>query len=417
MSRTLRKVQNTFKKTLDVNFFESVELTGIVQNINDNIFTIKIADDKIIECQSNKPVTELKKNETVFVEGWFKADTKNVIRLYLQLKYYCVISEKEIFQKFLKDYDRLVKALTTKSKFQNIIKCLEQKPLPKMIYNVALIVMPGNETHAENFKISFQDKCLGKLYVYYLKNQAGAVEEALKFFNKYHCIDLICLLTDQISTNDIKLLSTITCVKYMLRRKEHPYIMSIIKTENSSKTDSSMILPLSAILSNGISKNIDTCTNTIHNIQFRFKDHIEKKLELGKNKLIEKIDKEKRKIMDLELELSNILGISLSSISSNTNVDKFEKVKSLLNKNLDQEMNNLLTIKNFITENIVEDERVQFYYPIIIQSEKNILVGKTTTNKDFDKIHKNVPNYTTTINDTFSNTLDNSSNNTSDNTF
>lgn len=390
MSKILRKVQNILKESLADNFNKSIKLTGIIQNIilNDNIFIVKTTDNteynKIIECHTNEPINNLKIGDTIFAEGFIKINTETNISIYLQLKYYCILSKKQIFENFIKHYDRLKHVLVTK--YKNAIKRLEPKILPKMIYNTALLVMPENESHVENFKICFQEKCLGKLYVYHVKNKEGAVEEALKFFNKYHYIDLICLLTDQININDVKLLSTVTCVKYMLNRKEHPYIISIVKNYESVKNDPEKLIPLTALLSNANTTNIDSCTELIHNIQFRFKNYIEEKLEFGKNKLIKKMNNEKENILKLESELSKKLGSSLSNISNPSNLNKLEKIKNILSKKLEQEMNSLLIIKNYITENIVEDERVQYYYPIVIQSEKNTLVGKKTTNKDFQNI-------------------------------
>lgn len=409
MSKILKKVHSALKKTLQDNFADPIKLIGDIQSININekyiiIKTKNISEyNKIIECHTTESISNLKIGDLIFMEGWFKTDNENIVKIYLQIKYFYLLSEKEIYQQFLKNYNRLNKALTEEYNFQCAIKRLGPKQFPKMINNIALIVMPENEKHIEDFKISFQEKCIGKLYVYRLKDKEGSIEEALKFFKKYHYIDLICLLTDQISIKDVKLLSSKECIKYMLNRKEHPYIISIANQETHETFGTrTSLYPLSALLSNKVLNSINKCTDLIHKIQFSFKKQIETKLEFGKQKLLEKIDKEKIKMTNLESELSNVLGMSLNMTEYDNNNNgndnnKFGQIKNLLIRKLDDEMKNLLMMKNSIMENIIEDDRLQYCHQLVFQSEKNTLDGRIMTKKDFEKMSKNVFDNTSTL--------------------
>ena len=146
-------------------------------------------------------------------------------------------------------YNKLSKFLTNDKVCKYMISEMTPKYPPKMFYNIALIALPDDDENIENFKILFQEKCNGKLYVYRLKN--NSLQSALEYFKKYHNIDLICLLTNKLNLKNIYELSSRTNVKYMINRKNVPYIISIISSHIKT-------IPLTMTLSNKVI-NINEC--------------------------------------------------------------------------------------------------------------------------------------------------------------
>src|SRR5690606_982278 len=150
---------------------------------------------------------------------------------------------------------------------------------PTIINNIGLIVMPEDENNIENFKVAFQEKCRGKLFIYRIRyeNMESDLLFAFDFFKKYHYIDLICLLTNQLTTNNICSLSSKNIVKYMLNRKNVPYVISIISLNKVNST----MQPLTVMLSNEEIENINNCINYIHNIQFSLRKKIDEGIKTG----------------------------------------------------------------------------------------------------------------------------------------
>ncbi len=108
---------------------------------------------------------------------------------------------------------------------KNKIGINKKKNLPENIRNVALIVMPGNESY-KNFMAMYREKCLGNLYIYHVNDSEDDIIKPISLFEEYHYIDIICIMTDD-SYDNINLLSSSDVAKYILNRKSGTYILTI----------------------------------------------------------------------------------------------------------------------------------------------------------------------------------------------
>nr|AEX62740.1 hypothetical protein mv_R535 [Moumouvirus Monve] len=92
----------------------------------------------------------------------------------------------------------------------------------------------------------------------------------LEYFKKYHNIDVIYLLNDNISIKDVCNLSTTLVTKFLLNRKEYPYIVSILPSDYTL----SNVKPLSAILSNACYYDNESALALLKDVQLSYSNKI-----------------------------------------------------------------------------------------------------------------------------------------------
>lgn len=126
---------------------------------------------------------------------------------------------------------------------------------------------------------------MGNVYIYYISenNIELTLISGLEYFKKYHNIDVIYLLNNDISIKDVCNLSTTLVTKFLLNRKEFPYIVSILPSDYPL----SNIKPLSAILSNTCYYDNESALKLVTDAQSSYFNKIntahEKSIEILKN--------------------------------------------------------------------------------------------------------------------------------------
>jgi len=380
MPKDLSKIHQKLLESINVGFKKAIEIDAIIEtiNIDHQFFTIKTEDNsKIIECHTQEDLSQAKPGERIRLKGWMRLHPNNTGKVYLLLEYFYAISEKEKYTTAIDFYSRLNKALSA-NKYQNIIKKITTIEPPKKINNVALIVMPNNDLNIENFKVTFQNSCYGQLYVYHLKNDNDGnfyLTNALEFFKKYHDIDLICLLTNQLTIGNICELSSKNNVRYMLNRKDGPYIISIVTTN----TDKNTAEPLTAMLSNKKISGINATICFIHDIQSTFRKQLDDGIKLGTNILERIIESKDKKLFELQVCMSEFYD------PKNINNNKYlpiDKLKDLLDKHLTKEKMHLQNIQQMIMKNIITHSVLQKYYPMFIEAEQKALKKNSEIKKN-----------------------------------
>lgn len=364
----LTKIRDRLAKTIHVNFVKPVEICAVVRSINIEEKTLIIESDdqnQMIECHTRENLTQLKQNDQIIVKGLIRLHPTDVGKILLLVDHLYTIKEEEKYANAIDIYGRLMTTLLNE-KCKTIVNKLAFMVPPKVISNVALLVLQDNDQNIENFKTAFQEKCSGKLFIYHLKNGEleSSIKGALEYFKKYHDIDLICLLTNQLTLGNICELSSKDNVKYMLNRKKVPYVISIMGNEKMPME------PLTAMLSNKKVVGIFECVEFIHNIQSSFQNEINKGIMTGTNKLKQILEKYRKKLFNLQMCMAELSDPRFTSKKSNHSLDE---LKNVLVQKLDKEKNLLYNTQGVIMKSIIDDPRmVGFAYPMIMESESNI---------------------------------------------
>ena len=370
MSKDLSRLNKRIQKSFEVNFSKPQEIDATINSVNigEKIFIVKSHDDNCkIECRTNTDITKIKIGDDVTMKGWLKF-YPNTSKIYFMAEYIYVTTEKQKYSSAINTYQKLRDVLNNKKCQVKINKITSHKP-PMMVYNIGLIVLPDDEENLTNFKIAFQERCCGKLFIYHLTNEKLAVSlgTALEYFKKYHSIDLICLLTNQPTLKSICDLSSQTNIRYMFSRTNVPFVLSVL-TNNEDKIE---MTPLSAVLSNTRINGITNCIDYIHNIQSSYRKQLDSGIEIGTSVLQQIIENNKKKLFEYRLCIAELIN-SKSSINMPGFVTPVEKLKDLLIKRLQRERFLLYNKKIAIMKNIIEDERLQTPINMFIASEKKI---------------------------------------------
>jgi hypothetical protein len=383
MSKDLSRLHKRVQKSFDANFSKPQKIDGIISfiDINEKIFSIRSSnDDYKMDCRTSEDLTKLKIGDEITMKGWLKF-YPSTGKMYFIAEYIFVVSEKKKYSTAINTYNKL-KDILNNNEYQNTISKITPVKPPKMIYNIGLIVLSDDEENIMNFKISFQEKCVGKLFIYRLKNEtlATSLGKAIEYFKKYHDIDLICLLTNNVTgLKSVCDLSSKTNVSYLISRRNVPFIISVSPHKNKNMSE-----PLNIILSNAKVEGISACTEYIHNIQSSFRKQVEDSIQNGINTLNQLVGKYRKKVFDCKLYINELLDPRFSTICSGI-AKPSEKLKDLLNKRLSREIILLYNKKNAIIKHLLEDDRVVHIFQKIIESEEKKLnsLGSLRTQNGF----------------------------------
>lgn len=389
MSEDLTRIHNRLLKTIEANFSKPIKIDAIVESVNnsDHCFTIRAQNsDKIIECQTNEheDLTKLNPGNNVIINGMLRLDPTNTGKVYFAVQYLYLVSEKDKFAHTFNMCNRFSDALNN-DRFKTIIKKIEPKFPPTIIRNIGLITIstvPGDDQNIENFKTAFQEKCVGQLFIFRLKNEnmSSHLQPAFEYFKKYHEIDLICLLTNKVTTNIICSLSSKDNIKYMLYRKSVPYVISVVSgiDDEPMMQQIQQMHPLTVLLSNKKIEGIDNCINFIHETQSFSRKQLDQGIRQGTNILEKMVENQRKKLFDLKIYMTKLSDYRfLPKINDSTISMPPEKLKKLLIAKLVQVKDMLHNTQIAISKHIIEDAHVQKMYRSMDELEK-----RTTRNNN-----------------------------------
>jgi hypothetical protein len=366
MSKDLSKIYTRLQKAVCANFSQVLVIEGTIETINNNehFFVIRSLDGtNTIECRTNEDLSKFKDRDAITVKGWLRLYPNSPCKMYIAVEYLYPISEKQKYDNAFIIYKCLLKTLHT-NKCQEIIKDFVLMAPPQVVNNVGLVVLPDNDNNLENFIKIFKEKCLGNLFIFRLRNGTvdSSLEIALEYFKKYHNVDLICLLTNQLTFKHVCDLSSKNNVKFMINRKKFPYIVSIV----SSNKEQITMEPLTVILSNTKFDSIFGCIDFIQEIQMSFKKQLETGIICGTNILRQLLDNEKKKLFDHKIRMAELID---PRCMVNINSSIFDKLKFLIVQKMNYERNNLHHMKTILMKNILDDPRVQHFFDAMIKTE------------------------------------------------
>ncbi|AYV85395.1 MAG: hypothetical protein Satyrvirus14_11 [Satyrvirus sp.] len=390
--RNVTYIMDRLSKVVDINFKKPISLCGsVVKIVDNNIFAV---EDKgtVLECRVQNQTCDVNIGDEVQLEGYLKVGPGGAVptnKLYFDVIECHKTDEETNNKKELLVYKKLNSALVNE-KCKKIIDKLVSRKSPIMVSNIGLIAMPDDNISVENFKTTFQEKCIGNLFIYYLKKEdiKFSLKTGIEYFKKYHDINLICLLTSNLTIRNTYDMSCQENVIYLLNRKNYPYIVSVINgTQNN-------LVPLTAILSNKTVNGINGCTDFIQKIQLSFKTNIHENIYKG-NKLLEQItEKYRRKLFSYQIFHNEFFDQKFLT-KINHHKSPFEKLKELVINRLAKEKLILCNINVMVMKKIIDDDRMKQIYPLLIDSEKRVATEKNRTQNAEKKIENKIDNNST----------------------
>lgn len=349
-------------KINDLNFDKPVIVSGYVTNLRTDCFVLS-NENNSIRCTMPSDM-EILQDDILEVEGMLTFDLEDG---------YCISSKiiyktdnHDIIKKSLKVYKKIARNLETE-KTKKVINVFINRPFPKYVYNIGLIA--ATDAALQSFKIIFQEKCKGTLRIVKLDPKSLSTSEYLAFFNKYHNIDLIILLTTGLTFNQILKISCAENIKYMINRKNHPYIMSI--TDNVDEP------VLTDHITNSKVNTIAEACDIISSSQKSISSKIDLAMDLVKNKMRGCLDQLRHEYNYYKMTECDIFADCNVQIVNN----KIITLKSLLIAKLRLVNNMILDHHNKILLDIVDDERVQHIIDTLVRSEDKIHPIQSTLNR------------------------------------
>lgn len=309
-------------------------------NINTSQIIVK-SDLYIFDCVTSLNISELDPGDKIIIQ--FKLIPKSISIMEIQplILFFCNYSEYDDVSK------RYILHNKTQFKLNNSTpNNVLRKPLPKILYRIGLIVLDTHTTILDTFKSKFKSNCFGKLFIYKVKsfdNTAVDFINAINYFNKYHEIDLICILTETLELEHLFYLSSKYVLKNFKYNKTHTISVSYQNGILSNSTDYSILI------SYGVRKlSIDKTMDIIHKIQFQYQKKIDDAILNGNDLFGKIIDAHLNYIAEFESDVGKL----------NTGGIKFMD-KSIDIKNIDDDSvinnveNNINNIDEFIE--IIDD--------------------------------------------------------------
>ena len=338
------KITSKIEKVLNANFKTPITFNGPVEEKGDNFFVVKG-----MECHCHTKVDSLEVGDNVRVSGFitFKSFNKIVVRVDI---FYIMNPESD---DNLKKYSALQTALLN-DRCKKIINKFKTRRCPKIIYNIGLLILSNEDP--TNFKILFQEKCVGKLFIYRLDSNAS-LESPIEYFKKYHDIHIICLLADGLTFEDTMKLSSKNNVKYMLNRNKEkcPIIAYVSSSDNQ-------LVPLVSELVNLRMNNINSFLDFVHDIQWEYRNKIEDTIRVGETIILSLIDKYKMQVINLQL--------CMEEFNESWKGSEINMVRDLIIRRLLKEKMNLCNIQVMIMKRIIADPNLEKLYPAIIEQEE-----------------------------------------------
>ena len=340
------QIYERLSKAIGANFDKPIVLEAIIKNINleNKTFSVESPDSEhSISCSTNQSLSSVKENDVILLKSKLELDDSG--KMILNVSYFYAVEETKRFQKNLEIYQSLKKNLQ-KETVQKLVKQLHRRKAPIYPQKIGLIVFPGSDV--ETFQTQFKDKCVGELFIYHLEDKIEkSIRVALQYFKKYHSIDVICILTNGLTTNTIFDLSSRENILYLIKRKQFPYIVSIIDIQQE-------IIPFSVLLSNcAFTTNsfIEFVYNSQNTIKKQIEDSITKNIERMKVNLVNR----RNMLSDMEIAFTGKRTIGFPPMSDNS--QRVEKLRNLIVRQLAQRRITIGNVEALMMKQIIEDSQ------------------------------------------------------------
>lgn len=318
----LHLMARTFHNLVPRIFYEELDADVIVNEIRPNNIIVQI-DGFISEFITNFDISDLQPGAEIKIRYKFVPDPINIMTIKPFILFYCIKSR----------YKHHSKQFNKWTELQSKLNHIRSIRFPPMIYRIGLIVIEPYMTILDTFKSNFKSKCLGDLFIYKLDtNIEFEFINAINYFNKYHEIDLICILTESVQMKYLFKLSSTYVISHM---KPIPYTIYL-------GGDDYLISKIVDMKTDSVFKVI----NLIQQTQLMYKMNIQNSISDGIIQLENMISSYKIIIDNLNL---TILDLNPLKLKLETPIAKFKMIAKTI---LTNELNKLSDIEFEMSKSI-----------------------------------------------------------------
>lgn len=363
-SNNLERIHKKFLDSVQINFKKPVKLCVPIRMVDNETKTFLVetdTHDKTVLCRTNYDISQLKSGDIVHLHGYLKINEMNM--MFIEVFNLYPDTGKSINDERIGIYDKLHSALKNEKRSKQIQK-FSRKNI-EYVSNIGLIYFEESENDIGMLKTKFQEQCTGNLYLCRIKNNFSErnVNRALEYFRKYREIDLVCILTTGISLEHVLDLSSKDNVKYLLNRKEYPFLISINSVMHEQNND--VMVPHCCLLSNKVFTNQEQLCDFVKKIQMDFKQKVIENINMANTLLEQYIEAQRKKLFELELCIAETADIRFIEKSNNP----FEKVKELVAQKLGKEKMFVMNVENMLMKRLIEHPPLKQLYPKLIEGE------------------------------------------------
>ena len=346
----LDKIHKKFIQMVEANFDTNFSADVMVESIEPNgNFSVK-SGEYSLKCYTNSSTSDLIPNDLIRIKGRLVPDKSSLGKSYVMVDYCVRVTDVVRLEQPIQNYLKLKKDLKDETK-PNLIKKISRiqsrKP-PQIINHVGLIVLQSQKFILDTFKTQFQEKCVGKLSIYYVPDSISIIDkngerinkviEALNSFRTNKSIGMVCVLIDELTLDQTLLMSTGLMTKQIYKYiSSSPYTTYVQQINGSS--DQVIDNCLSFTFFNKQFESVYNCVEFISQIQIAYRKKINQGLTYGIDTLRRIVDMYEQRILSLEIDISEL---GSEYINRQKNIQIFDRVEKLLLDLLDKEKHNLI---------------------------------------------------------------------------
>jgi hypothetical protein len=332
LSKSIRTISFQFDGLIEGDFLPGTYSDDVIVDDTDlekNTIVAKY-DSHRIECLTNLDISKIRIGTKIKIRYKLIRVPDNLLQIQPFILFYC--SSKDPNGTF----KMAIKCSKIQTKLDQVVKRNKHFPFP--VKNIGLVVIETHTTILDKFKMEFQSKCTGTLFIYKLSIDRIKRDfaSALNYFSKYHQIDLICILTQKLDPNHLLSLSSTYVLSHF---KPIPYTVAI----SSNGFDWSV-----SNLADKQLKSVDPLLNFIHQNQMKYSKYITNALNQGKQELENISRVYQRKICSCEFDILDLNPKQLVIL------DPIDELKKLVLKALDRELNKLIGMELSMAKSICE---------------------------------------------------------------
>ena len=292
--------QDNFSKVTKRVFSKTYLLEVIIRSINlqRKEFCVNGCDsdsdsDFVLYCRTNLSISKLKINDKIIIRCRIEPDSMSYGNTYANVLFYC-ITLTDTIKKYFVQYDLLESHIT------NLKSIMIKKAIPTIIKNIGIIIIDDNLLLTKFISL-FQSKCTGNLFIYNISKKKIKSEliNSLNYFQKYHEIDLVCILTGQLEPSQVLKLSAKKVIYIMFKMKPIPYVISVTK-------DNQTPMYLTSVATNKHFVGLASAIDFIYSQQFQYNRIINLAMSTGLNAWQKKIRVYEDKLQFLESYIMQI---------------------------------------------------------------------------------------------------------------
>ena len=347
-NKHLQQIHDKFSKVIERNFDAEFIADVVFMSSDKKTSMFIVKDNKIlINCFSDLDVSSLNKGDMIRIRGVIKPNKTRLGSIDVIITFFYLIRDEERLKEPIQSYHQ-IKQQVLRQKTQERLVTIKNKKLPISVITIGLIVFE-NDKPQESISVSvldlfveqFKQKCKGHLIIYSLKPPM-LLTDALDYFDKI--TDMICILTGKLTLDQILYLSIDSIVndvyKYVKRSKSYVSAVSHIPhSPNTNMTDC-----LCYYMTNRQFNSVNECIDLIASIQSAYEKMILDSLTDKYNEINQIISFHEKRLSYIESYINSM------DISPDNSI---EQLKNAICNKLDKEKDRLVNIELSILSRIL----------------------------------------------------------------